>query len=241
MKHWAAASGMVALGYAAYALVNLAPSFVPIVIGNSFFVIGMFFVTNGALTIVGRRIRAEFYIAGIILSTGLFLFFGYIVPSFAARNIVVSLAVSVCSAVSASVLLNPGEPEKKRITVLGAGVFIAYAIFYFARSVLLLMAVIRHGRSGSLPVSWELCLMLLALMLFVVLGVSIFTMMGGFLVLDLEKSLVRNSLLLNEVQHRTKNNLALAGSLISLQEDDLTDPAAKSALQELQKRLDRNM
>jgi PAS domain S-box-containing protein len=48
----------------------------------------------------------------------------------------------------------------------------------------------------------------------------------------LEQSVSQNAVLLKEIHHRVKNNLAVISALLSLRARDLNDPVAKSALQE---------
>jgi len=237
-KHWALASALVAAGYCLYALIYRVPLFFPLVLGNGCFVLGMNFVTAGAAAITGRERDPRKCIIGIVTAFSLLLFFTYIFPLFVIRNLIVSLAVAGCSMVSARFLLSPSDPEDRKITLLGARVFIAYAVFYLFRSTLLLWVIITRGLEETLSANLETVLMLGALVLFIFLGISFFTMMGGLFVKNLEKSLERNRTLLREIQHRTKNNIALVSSLVSLQEREVSDPAVKKGFSELKKRLD---
>lgn len=237
IQYWAFSSGMVSLGYGSYALANAAPAFLSVVIGNSFFIVGMCFITEGTLRLVGKKADVRIYAALIACAVGAFLFFGYAYPSFAVRNLIVSLAVSGSSAVSAYLLFGMDNRDKKKATAIGAWTFAAYTVFYFTRAVFVVSTLIRNGPEGTLPLESELLFMYFSLAFFIVLGASFSTMMAGLLILDLEKSLGENKVLLSEIQHRTKNNLALVSSLISLQESDQKDSSVKKALADLKKRL----
>jgi PAS domain S-box-containing protein len=54
---------------------------------------------------------------------------------------------------------------------------------------------------------------------------------------QLEQALAHNTLLMKELHHRVKNNLAVVSSLLALQAYELTDGVAKDALQESRKRI----
>lgn len=238
LGQWAIASLLVTVGYGLYALAGRIPSAIPIVAGNGSFIAGMYFVMAGAADLSGRRGTPGWPIGGMLLSIPLLLFFGYVVPSFAVRNLIVSLSVAVCSMVSALYLLDPAKPEMKKVTILGVWVFMAYATFYLLRSALLVWTISKNGLSGLISTRVEVAILLGALVLFVFLGIAFFTMMGGLFVQDLRKSLRKNEDLLLEIQHRTKNNIALISSLVSLQENEVTDAAAKQAFRELKARLE---
>jgi len=54
---------------------------------------------------------------------------------------------------------------------------------------------------------------------------------------QLEKSLVEKEILLKEIHHRVKNNLALTISLLELQEEEITDDKTKKVLVDIQERI----
>lgn len=54
---------------------------------------------------------------------------------------------------------------------------------------------------------------------------------------QLEKSLVEKEILLKEIHHRVKNNLALTISLLELQEEEITDDGTKKVLVDIQERI----
>ena len=237
IKYWALASGAVSLGYGVFALAHAVPAFVPMVIGNTLFIVGMCFITEGSLKIVGKDVGVRLYTALILLSAGSFLFFGYVRPSFAIRNLILSLAVAGSSALSSFLLFRLGSPETKKTMAIGAWTYAAYAVFFSVRVFFIAAALIENGLGGTLSPTLELRFMYFSLAFFVVLGASFSTMMAGLLISDLEKSVEENKMLLNEIRHRTKNNLALVSSLVSLQESEQKDPPAKKALSDLKKRL----
>jgi len=241
LKHWGFTSALVAAGYGTYALSKIAPSFVYMVISNLLIYAGMCFVIAGAAAITKRKIPYCLYLAGMCVTLFLFILFGYCIPSYALRNLVITVTVSVSSAIAAWLLFRPLEMEKRHITALGAWLFVVYAAFYLLRSILLVGVVIQDGLTGYLPAVWEVCLMLVTLMLFVVLGTSFFTMMGGLFAYDLEKSLKRSKALIHEIHHRTKNNILLISSLISLHENEVSDETSKKVFNNLKNRLDSIM
>jgi two-component sensor histidine kinase len=237
IKYWASASGMVSIGYGLYALVDRIPFFFTAVVANCFFVAGMCFILQGSLTLIGRAASRWVYPAALAAGGIVFFFFGYVFPSFAVRNLLVSLVVSASSAASAYLLFRGGSPALKKTTAIGAWTYVAYALFYLVRALHLADALWLRGMDATLLPAQELRLMYFTMAFFIVLGASFSTMMAGLLISDLETSVAENKTLLSEIRHRTKNNLALIGSLISLQEHDQKDPGTRRAMAELKKRL----
>ena len=121
------------------------------------------------------------------------------------------------------------------MTAVGGAIFSIFAVMSVCRMIGLLASPNMPG--GVDTPSWYVMFVNLSLALYVSLGVAFYLMVGGLLTRSLERSLSENKLLLSEMRHRTKNNLSLIGSLVSLQGNEIEDPAAKGAFRELGERI----
>ena len=122
-------------------------------------------------------------------------------------------------------------PKQKSV---GYGTGIAFAILsflelYAAVKAFLPKKIIPDSRSG----------LMFSLFSFVYTGLALTLLQLGYTRFreELEARAHENELLLREMHHRTKNNLALVASMISLESQETNDPVAREVFSRLEKRI----
>ncbi|MFA6507611.1 MAG: sensor histidine kinase [Treponemataceae bacterium] len=234
-RYWFTAALATAFGYGFYAAAPHLPDFLAYTLPNTFLASSIIAAVGGAAALSGRKISGYLLLVAEVIAILLFIVFGILNPSFHTRSLVISVISVFGTICAAYYLFVPVNPNDRPVTVAGGVTFAVSAVVYSVRFVLLLVSNPIQG--GVTTPEWYVLFMNISLALYVWLGISFFLMVGGLLTRSLERSLHENTLLLTEIRHRTKNNLALIGSLISLQSDGISDSGAKSAFKELSERL----
>lgn len=234
-RYWFAAAAATAAGHGFYAFAPLLPDFLSFSLPNALLATGVISSAAGAAALSGRSVSKRLFAATETAAVALFVAFGLIAPLFYVRSVIIT-AISIAGAgTAAAFLIFPQKKEDRAVTAVGGIIFALFSAISVGRIIVLLNTAPVQG--GMDTPAWYVLFVNATLALYAALGVSFYLMVGGLLNRRLERSLRENTLLLTEIRHRTKNNLALIGSLISLQSDGMADPVAKSAFKDLSERL----
>lgn len=232
---WPASFGCWVLSYLLLALRGRIPDFASIVLGNAVGIAGLSAAAFAAADMAGSRRPRALAVASPVLAAAAMAAFLYGMPSMTARVVSVSLLILPLCAVSALKLLKPPDPSKAEALRSGGIAFVFLFVVYLARSAA--AAFLRRDISFFSSPAWDSWSYLLATVAFAGLGYSYVRMADRLARLDLEQAGKDTSLLLREMRHRTKNNLALISSLVSLQADQARDPVAREGLSALKDRI----
>lgn len=215
--------GLWALGYfflfAAELLIGLRgliPGFFSIVVGNTLSLVGMASIAAGTEVFCGLKPSWSLYACLIVASAALAILFSVACPDARVRVIVLNLVGTATLSWGAIRILR-GAPRTEGERGVAAGV----AVVMFLIGALLLARTCGAAAiepSDWLKSGWTDALFLIALAAaFMALAFFLRRLVSTRLWKDLDVALADRELLLREMHHRTKNDLALVQSLLSLE------------------------
>jgi len=216
---WATSYAVMMLGSILIALRGAIPDFLSVVVGNCAIVAFFVGTLAGIRFFLGKPPRWPQ--AAVVM--GVFgpsvAVFAYAIPSFPARfHIYDAVAVLILSA--SAVELARGTRRELGVTArLVLGIIGLLAFSFVLRSALGLVL----GLSPSLMegAGWDAILQLLQASLVAVLSLALVLLRAESLNAELARAVEGRELLVREMAHRTKNDLALVDSLISLEQGAL--------------------
>ena len=233
--HWLVAFSATLAGHSLLLLRVAIPGELFVITGKLFLAIGIGGAVAGAAEISGRK--APYSIVIAVLAAYIFLdtMFGLGFRNPQLRAMITSATVATGSIIGWACLAFPREAANTKALARGAGAFAALAALYAGHFAAVLIfggdnAWFRHSDRDAL-------FFLASLAVFVGIGFGYLGMIEGLLSDELARSAEVNALLLKEIRHRSKNDLALISSLVSLQADAVKDANAKAVLGDLQDRI----
>ncbi len=210
---------------------------ISILMGNLFFAGGMILQLSAIRIRAAKKKRGTFFFLGLLGAYGAFYwYFGLYRPLPIARYLASSLfffLILIADAwISYDCTRNGTCPRPFRRL---APPFLVIALIFAIRFVVILL--LGNNTEWMRGPTWDGLFTLLTGVLLAAVGFSIQGGIDGTLADELSKSIEEKDLLLKELHHRTKNELTMMSSLVSLQGDTLHDSVAKDAFRALNGRL----
>lgn len=204
------------------------PDFISMVISNTMVIMGIIFFYIGLRRFAGRKDREAWLYLYIPAFMAVQVYFTFFMPSLTFRSMNTSAGILVFSLLSSILMLTIPNREL-RLIGRGTGiVFLLYFLVALFRIVFLILVPQSNDyfKAGLFDV--------LSIFVFMILGVmltfALILMINGRLLLDIRGLLNEKELLLTEVHHRIKNNMASITSLLSIQADMADNESTREAL-----------
>ena len=232
--YWFCAFALIAAGTMALSLRGVLPDLVTIVAANSLLFAGISFQSMGVFCFLGRPFPKAAAALLWAAATLFFAYFGLVRPSLAPRLAAFAAYGVVVYAPTALALL------RRRGRLKGSALFAGLAFAAFSLIYLYRFATAFAWSGGQ---DWfansqsETFYLLAAMLAHCAVAFAELELVNGSLLADLAAAAEEKALLLREMNHRTKNNLALADSLVSLEAGRIKDPAFVSVLEAIRARL----
>jgi len=204
------------------------PDFISMVISNTMVIMGIIFFYIGLRRFTGRKGRESWLYLYIPAFMAVQAYFTFFMPSLTFRSMNTSAGILVFSLLSSIFMLSIPNRE---LRVIGRGTGIVFLLYCFVAlfRIVFLMLVPQSNdyfKAGLFDV--------LSIFVFMILGVmltfALILMINGRLLLEIRGLLGEKELLLTEVHHRIKNNMASISSLLSIQADMSDSESTKEAL-----------
>jgi two-component sensor histidine kinase len=232
---WLVAFTSTMVGHGLLALRNIVPNSLSIVIANLFLAISLIGAIVGASRLSQRRPPYKLLVAGLVVFVPALAYFALIQENLRIRALFINALIVLGSVLGAVYLAFPKDPERKAALRPGVSGFLSFALLFACRFLFVAIAGLT-GNWMDAP-DWDVWIFLVQIGVFAGLGFAYLRMIDGLLSMGLKKSATENALLLREVHHRSKNNLALISSLVSLQAESVIDPTSRAAFDGLQDRI----
>jgi two-component sensor histidine kinase len=227
-RYWRDFAFLAFACHAVYIARGWIPAPASIVLTNLSLTMAAIALLFGCAALAGRTIGRR---AILGLAWGLqtvFLYFTFARPDETVRSMLSSAVLSAAMGYSAYCLVRTGAKSERALRYpLGTALTLASAVYATRISFLAIEGLRR----------WDFVFLLLMIGLEVLFGFAYLRMIDKLMLQRLQRSADEKSLLLHELRHRTKNSLSLIGSLVSLQADQMTDPGARNAFEDLKRRL----
>ncbi len=233
--HWLVAFSATLVGHSLLIVRVAIPGELFVIIGKLFLAFGIGAAVAAAIGLSGRRVPYAALAAVLVSYIALDTMFGLVFHDPQKRALTTSATVAIGAIIGWACLAFPKEGTKRSAFSRGAGAFAALAALYAGHFIVVWVlgddgAWLRNPNRDAL-------FFLASLAVFVGIGLGYLGMIDGLFSSELARSAEVNALLLKEIRHRSKNDLALISSLVSLQADVVQDATAKAALAELQDRI----
>jgi two-component sensor histidine kinase len=213
---WAVAYFLLLSGTLLTGLRGFIPDLASILAAN-ILIIGAFAAFRaGIYRFKGERPRAAILAAPVVLMAAWTGFFTIAVPSFPARFYFFSILIAAASFWCAAALLRKPAPAVATVSRLAAGILGCIGLFDLLRAAL--------GLSLGLPAGlfenpgWDAVIQTVNAALVAVLALTLILLRTERLNLELSEAVGDRDLLLREMAHRTKNDLVLVESLLSMEQ-----------------------
>ncbi|HPG85718.1 MAG TPA: sensor histidine kinase [Spirochaetales bacterium] len=234
------------LEWACHALLSFAASATYILLGgrysipllflaNALLYAGILAIPIGLAYYLGERPRWGWCVFGWALGLAIFFWFMVLQPNTAARVWAYSLFGASVFMFSAGYILKRAPDDMAVPTRIAAAFYAIYSLLNLGRIVVFIL------RSRQVPVFGRLVgdevFFVGALFIYPGMVFAELQLVSARLVLDLAKAVDEKALMAREMNHRIKNSLALAESLVELQRGEGDDTAFGEALASIRSRL----
>jgi two-component sensor histidine kinase len=231
---WASAYGAIVVGTLLIILRNSIPVFFSIVLSNLAIVASMVAVRVGVLLFRGRRPRWRLVSIGLAVLFLWACYFTFAEPSLPARFYFYNSCIAGVALWNAITLARRPGPELAVVSRIAASMQALLGLASLSRIVLALA----FGLPGDLMAAstWDSILQLLMGLAACILAFSLILMRAERLNAELARAVLDRELLVREMAHRTKNDLALVDSLISLEQGVIEaagDPSSEKGIDRL--------
>lgn len=213
---WAHGYTALALSQFLVAFRNVWPHWLSVVFGNGLAAIGVAGLAAGTELFIGLKPARPFYFAMIAATFASALLYGIGVQDAQLRILVLNLACAAEFCVGASRVF-AARAKRPKLYFQGSAIGLEFgAGLVFLGRCAALPSINRQDwlRSGPLDLYFILALLVLLLALAFTLRRLVSDRLWG----ELDAAVAERELLLREMHHRTKNDLALVSSLLSLEE-----------------------
>jgi two-component sensor histidine kinase len=217
---WAVAYGLLAFGAGLVVLRDNIPIVLSVVVSNVFLCGFIVAVRFGIYFFLGRKPRWGWAIAGLGAILAWTSYFSLVSPSLPARFYAYNSFLGVVALWSAASLASKPGPGLAAVSRIGASLLALLGIAGILRIVLALAL----GLPGDLmaQASWDSLVQVAQAVAVCALAFSLMLLRTEGLNAELAQAVRDRELLVREMAHRTKNDLSLVDSLISLEEDALS-------------------
>lgn len=211
---WALGYGLMFLSQILLGFRGMLPPWLSIVLGNSLTPVGIALIMAGTELFLGRRPRMALYIAMVSCTALSSFLFGLAFPDARWRILCLNFACAAECGWSALAILRQGKEPMPRMLRMIAATLILIALLFLGRCAALpLVDRLDWLRSGPL----DLGFMLLIVATFLALAFFLRRLVSERLRKELDEALADRELVVKEMHHRTKNDLALVASLLNLE------------------------
>lgn len=232
---WFAAFILLAPGLAGIGLQGRLPDLLTYGLATYLLYLGTTLQLVGILAFTGRPRRLVLCLGAATAVFAAHACFFFVWPGMEARLIIYNsynIAIDIAAAV---LFIVAAEPDMKKTRYLAAWIFSCFALLYVYR----LASEFLHNPGSSLfsggdfeAVFFLGCIILTASVAFIELK-----LVNSRLLSRVEAGAREKALLVREMNHRTKNNLALADSLVSLEGHRFDDPRVLDSMEAIRARL----
>ncbi|HUX39489.1 MAG TPA: sensor histidine kinase [Rectinemataceae bacterium] len=235
---WSLSFPVFLAGNLAVALRGPLPELVSILGSNLLLVAAYLLLVAGALAFKGRGLRPLVAVAVLLLTLLVQSYWSLVAPSTLARVVFFGSMGFVTNLVAALVLLGlpEGQGGKQGRSVL-LGAFFLIFLSALAATRVLFSVLFGIGEDLLSAPLWDSALQILTAAAFVGLALSILFIHAARLDAGLEEAVRDREILLREMAHRTKNDLAIVDGLISLEQDSLPREGEAERLDRLRERI----
>jgi two-component sensor histidine kinase len=215
---WAHAYAALFLGVCLFGLRGLIPDFLSIVAANTLIISFFACVVLGIDCFRGRKPRYWLLAATAGIAFAWFLAFGLVWPSLPYRFVAYSVSIAALSIVGAVSIIGGAGGGARAVQAIAVGILSCVALLNLSRL---------YFGSGGLPedimdaATWEGLIQAASGTLVTILCFTLLLMHERRENQELARAARDKELLVREMAHRTKNDLALVDSLISLERDAL--------------------
>jgi two-component sensor histidine kinase len=234
-RAWFASFILLAPGLAGIGLQGSLPNFLTYGLATYLLYLGSTLQLVGILAFTGRPPRLAFWLGAATAAFAAHAFFFFARPDMETRLIIYNSYNIAINGIAVALLIVSAEPDMKRTRYLAAWIFFCFALLYVFRLVSELLhkpdASLLSG-SGFEAVFFLGCIVLIASVVFIELK-----LVNSRLLSRVEAGAREKALLMREMNHRTKNNLALADSLVSLEGHRFDDPRVLDSMESIRARL----
>lgn len=232
---WFVGFAAIAVGTGGIALRGVLPDFVTIVVANALAMGGIVSQALGVFRLRGKPLPVFAAASLWSLAVGGFLVYGWLRPDLLPRTMILSAVIFLSCGTAAVLLLGERDPHLRRTARQAAAAFGLFSLVYALR--LALLPFILSGQDWFSPGAWDPVFSLLTIVLVAGLAFAQQQLIAAHYAARLAAAAEERSLLLREMSHRVKNNLALVESLISLEAGRVQDPFFEGVLRNLGSRV----
>jgi two-component sensor histidine kinase len=219
IQAWAAAYALLIAGSILMVLRDVIPDFFSILLGNICLIGFLIAIRVGIFFIRGLKPRWPLVIAGLVLIVLWFGYFSLIAPSLPPRFYFYNCFIAVVALWSAGSIARRPEPGLAAVSRIAAAMLAVIGLSGIARIAFALCLGLPSDLMES--ANWDSIAQALQVAASCILGFSLISLRAESLNAELAAAVGDRELLVREMAHRTKNDLALVDSLISLEQDSL--------------------
>lgn len=204
------------------------PDFISMVISNTMVIMGIILFYIGLRRFAGRKGREAWLYLYIPAFMAVQAYFTFFMPSITFRSMNTSAGILVFSLLSSILMLSI---LRRELRLIGRGtgiVFLLYCLVALFRIFFLIL--VPQGNDYFKAALFDVLSIFVFMILGVMLTFALILMINGRLLLEIRGLLGEKELLLTEVHHRIKNNMASITSLLSIQADMSDSESTKEAL-----------
>jgi two-component sensor histidine kinase len=227
---WAVAYALLVVGAVLFALRDLVPDFLSVVAANVLILTFFSLIQVGIDIHLGRKARYAIVAVSAAVSLAWFAWFGLVRPDIAYRFVFYNIGMAALSILGAASILSGAGKGLPGVQKMAAGLLIGLAVVNLSRL---------YFGAGGLPSdimesdAWEGVIQAIAGTLVTILCFTLLLMHERKENEELARSLGDRELLVREMAHRTKNDLALVDSLIMLERGALAAECAENGAEGL--------
>ncbi len=233
--YWFLGFLLLAIGLACIGLRGVVAPIVSYGLANLSVYLGCALQFMGILAFTGKPTRPVLYLGLAILLFCVHAYFIFGSPNLAARLVIYNLYNVAIDIAAMALFLSAPKEGMRRTYWLAAWIFFLYGLLYVFRTATIFIQDPGSDlfSSGVLEAVYFLASMILiASVAFVELK-----LVNSSLIVRLEEGAREKVLLVREMSHRTKNNLALADSLVALEGHRFEDPRVLGSMEAIRSRL----
>lgn len=232
---WTASYAAITAGQTLIMLRGTIPYVLTMVPANLLIVGGMAALYYGVRAFLGKAAHPAYGIALLAVISFSATVFGHLRPSVPPRLVVLSVIPIVNSSLCAASLLRHAGKEISANARAVAAVHGAFVVLYLIR----LYGVFRYepGPDWLLSSSWEAASYLGITVVHAALAYTMIELVDAKIRERIVLNAEEKTLLLREMHHRTKNDFALAESIIALESGSVRDQEAAAALDRIRGRI----